>query len=50
MMHFEIAVTDLGAAVARAIAAGGRLADHQGRADLLVVLDPAGHPFCLFTH
>jgi catechol 2,3-dioxygenase-like lactoylglutathione lyase family enzyme len=38
----------LGAAVAAALAAGGRLADHQPREDLRVVLDPAGHPLCLF--
>ncbi|MGZ4448445.1 MAG: VOC family protein [Nocardioides sp.] len=40
----------LAAAVARAEAAGGRLAPHQPREDLRVVLDPAGHPLCLFLH
>lgn len=49
MMHFEVGVDDLEAAVARVIAAGGRLAPEQpeGRSDIRVVLDPAGHPFCL---
>lgn len=49
MLHLEIKVDDLDAAVAHALACGGRLAEHQGRDDLRVVLDPAGHPFCLFT-
>lgn len=49
MMHFEVGVTDLEAAVALVLEAGGRLAAPQptGREDLRVVLDPAGHPFCL---
>ena len=38
----------LAAAVAVAEASGGRLAGHQPREDLRVVLDPAGHPLCLF--
>lgn len=53
MMHFEVLVRDLEAAVASAIAAGGREAPDQP-ADrdprrLRVMLDPAGHPFCLFV-
>jgi catechol 2,3-dioxygenase-like lactoylglutathione lyase family enzyme len=40
----------LAAAVAVAEAAGGSLAPHQPRQDLRVVLDPAGHPLCLFLH
>jgi catechol 2,3-dioxygenase-like lactoylglutathione lyase family enzyme len=35
-------------AVRHAESVGGRLAEHQGRDDLRVVLDPAGHPLCLF--
>jgi hypothetical protein len=27
---------------------GAVLAEFQGREDLRVMLDPAGHPFCLF--
>jgi len=48
MLHFEIEVDDLDAAVADAIAAGARLADHQPQEGVRVMLDPAGHPFCLF--
>jgi len=48
MMHLEIRVQDLGAATAYALAAGARLASYQGRDDVRVMLDPAGHPFCLF--
>jgi catechol 2,3-dioxygenase-like lactoylglutathione lyase family enzyme len=48
MMHLEIRMEDLDAAVAHTLASGGRLAGYQGRDDLRVMLDPAGHPFCLF--
>lgn len=40
----------LDAAAEHAVACGGRLADHQPREDLRIVLDPAGHPLCLFLH
>ena len=64
MMHLDVRVVPadggdpsgpagqdaLEAAVAVAVGAGGRLADHQPREDLRVVLDPAGHPLCLFLH
>jgi catechol 2,3-dioxygenase-like lactoylglutathione lyase family enzyme len=53
MLHFEIEVDDLDGAVARVLAAGGRQAEHQpsDRAHdrLRVMLDPAGHPFCLYV-
>ena len=49
MLHLDLRVEDLDAAVAHALAAGAQLAAHQGREDLRVLLDPAGHPFCLFT-
>jgi catechol 2,3-dioxygenase-like lactoylglutathione lyase family enzyme len=53
MLHFEIAVDDLDAAVADVVTAGGRIAPHQPAdrdpAHLRVMLDPAGHPFCLFA-
>jgi catechol 2,3-dioxygenase-like lactoylglutathione lyase family enzyme len=53
MMHFEVLVDDMEAAVAHAIDAGATVAspqpaDRDQRA-LRVMLDPAGHPFCLFT-
>ena len=51
MMHFEILVDDVDAAVAHTIAAGARVAEPQPAdrdpAKLRVLLDPAGHPFCL---
>ncbi len=49
MIHLDISVDDLDAAVAHALACGARLAEYQGREDLRVMLDPAGHPFCLCT-
>ncbi len=49
MLHLDIRVDDLAASVAFAIECGARLAAYQGREDLRVMLDPAGHPFCLFT-
>lgn len=52
MMHMEILVDDLEAAVDRAIALGGVEARHQppdrDQRRLRVMLDTAGHPFCLF--
>jgi catechol 2,3-dioxygenase-like lactoylglutathione lyase family enzyme len=54
MMHFEVEVDDLEAAVATAIAAGGSEAPWQpptrDQSRLRVMLDPAGHPLCLFLH
>ena len=53
MLHLEIEVGDMDAAVAVALEAGARVAKHQpsdrSRDELRVMLDPAGHPFCLFT-
>jgi hypothetical protein len=57
MIHLDVRITPSGsqtpqealaAAVEVAVGAGGRLADHQPREDLRVVLDPSGHPLCLF--
>jgi catechol 2,3-dioxygenase-like lactoylglutathione lyase family enzyme len=48
MLHLDIKVDDLDAAVAHARAAGARLADYQPQERVRVMLDPAGHPFCLF--
>ena len=50
MMHLEIAVDDLEASVAHAVAQGATLAGFQPQEDVRVCLDPAGHPFCLFLH
>ena len=48
MLHLDIKVDNLDAAVAHALAAGARLAEHQPQARVRVLLDPADHPFCLF--
>ncbi len=48
MLHLDIAVEDLDAGVAWALAVGARLADFQPQEDVRVMLDPVGHPFCLF--
>lgn len=47
-VHLDIKVEDLDAAVAHAVAAGARLAEHQPEERWRVLFDPAGHPFCLF--
>lgn len=48
MLHLDLWVRDLDDAVATAVTAGARLADHQPQDDVRVLFDPAGHPFCLF--
>ncbi|MGH3168442.1 MAG: VOC family protein [Trebonia sp.] len=50
MEHLDIAVGDLDASVAWAVDAGAALADYQPQDDVRVLLDPAGHPFCLFLY
>ena len=47
MMHFDFQVADLDEAVAEALALGATLSDHQPQANVRVLLDPAGHPFCV---
>lgn len=47
-MHLDIEVSDLDAAVASAVRLGGAVAEHQPQADVRVIIDPAGHPFCLY--
>lgn len=51
MLHLDIAtddLDDLDGAVAHAAECGARLADHQPQDDVRVMIDPDGHPFCLF--
>lgn len=64
MMHLDVRVVPadggdpagpagqeaLDAAAEVALAGGGRLAEYQPREDLRIILDPAGHPLCLFLH
>ena len=47
-MHLDIDVDDVDACVAWALDAGAELADHQPEDDVRVMIDPAGHPFCIF--
>ena len=47
--HLEVEVSDLDAAVEHVLGLGARLAGHQPQEDVRVMLDPAGHPFCLYT-
>ena len=48
-VHLDVGVLELGPAVEDALALGARLASHQPQEDVRVMLDPAGHPFCLFA-
>lgn len=52
MLHFEFQVDDLERAIAAVVGAGGAIAPHQppdrDQRRIRVMLDPAGHPFCLF--
>lgn len=45
MMHLDFEVSDLAAATEHAL----ELAGFQPQDDVRVLLDPAGHPFCLYT-
>lgn len=45
--HLDLAVSDVNATQAKAIELGARLADPQPGETWRVLLDPAGHPFCL---
>ena len=52
MLHLEVMVDDLPAAAAKAVEAGGREAPWQppdrNHDRIRIMLDPAGHPLCLF--
>ncbi|MGI5125565.1 VOC family protein [Pseudonocardia sp. CA-107938] len=48
--HLDFSTPDLDTAQARAVAAGAVLSPHQPEPDVFrVLIDPAGHPFCLST-
>lgn len=47
MAHLDFAVNDLDQAVAHAVCCGAAVAAEQFSDDWKVMLDPAGHPFCL---
>jgi catechol 2,3-dioxygenase-like lactoylglutathione lyase family enzyme len=46
--HLDVWVTDLDEAVTWAVGQGAVLAEFQPQGDVRVLLDPSGHPFCLF--
>lgn len=48
MMHLDFEVSDLSAAVAHALELGAEEAEYQPQENVRVMLDPAGHPFCLY--
>lgn len=48
MLHLDIGAADLAAAVRVAQDLGAQLASVQPQDDVRVLLDPAGHPFCLY--
>lgn len=50
MMHLDFAVSDLAAAVRSAVEAGAAEAEFQPQDDVRVMLDPDGHPFCLWHY
>lgn len=45
--HFDLAVDDIDAAEVRAVALGASVPADQPGGTWRVLLDPAGHPFCL---
>ena len=47
-MHLDIGVRELEPAVQDALALGAELAVFQPQQDVRVLLDPDGHPFCLY--
>lgn len=48
-LHLDFEVQDLEAAVAHAVELGARPAEFQPQDDVRVLLDPDGHPFCLYS-
>ncbi|MDQ7993716.1 MAG: VOC family protein [Propionicimonas sp.] len=46
-MHLDVVVDDLDTAEAAALGLGATRAEHQPGTTFRVLLDPAGHPFCL---
>lgn len=48
MMHLDIGGADLETIVDWALECGATVAEHQPQPGVRVMLDPVGHPFCLF--
>ena len=49
MLHVDLEVEDLEVAVEHALELGAREAAYQPQDTVRVLLDPAGHPFCLYA-
>ena len=49
MVHLDFEVDDLVAATEHALELDATLATYQPQENQRVLLDPAGHPFCLYT-
>ena len=49
MLHLDFEVEDLDAAVDHALELGARVATYQPQETVRVMLDPVGHPFCLYA-
>ena len=49
MMHLDIEVSSLDEAIADALSLGATLAPFQPQEHCKVLLDPVGHPFCLYV-
>lgn len=47
-LHLDLQVDDLDAAVAYAVECGAVLHDHQPQDRVRVLIDPEGHPFCVY--
>jgi hypothetical protein len=48
MLHLDFEVDDLAAASAYAVELGAAVPAHQPNPNVVVHLDIAGHPFCLY--
>ena len=49
MLHLDLEVEELDAAVEHAVELGAIQAEHQPQDTVRVMLDPVGHPFCLYV-
>lgn len=49
MLHIDFCVNNLNDAVKHALQHGAKLADAQYYNNVRTLIDPAGHPFCLYT-
>lgn len=47
-LHLDLEVDDLDEAVAHAVESGAELPEFQPQKTVRVMLDPDGHPFCLY--